>query len=137
MGGLIADEDGRILLVQHVDGLHEFWADKWMLPGGYLKFGENLEDGVKREILEETNLVTEIVEPLPPLDRILSLNGKVTLHVVYVDYRLRIVGGDLKPGSDVARVQWFDAEDIRDNWQDIHLDTQWLFENIGWGDSPH
>lgn len=50
-GAIIEDEQGRILLQRRADN------DTWGIPGGIMEIGETFEDTVKREVLEETNLV--------------------------------------------------------------------------------
>ena len=134
VGAVIIDENDRLLLVQHVPEKKSFWSGKWMIPGGFLEFGEHLEEGVVREVLEETNLHVEILEPVPPLDRIIDENGSPTQHVVYIDYKVRPTGGSLQPGSDVGRAEWFDKERCQQDWKDIHPDTQKLLGLIGWID---
>ena len=46
---------GKTLIVQRSIG-NNIAAGDWELAGGKLEFGESLEDGLKREIFEETHL---------------------------------------------------------------------------------
>lgn len=45
------DGRGRVLLVRQIGGPY---AGAWLLPGGGVDAGESLEDGLRREIREET-----------------------------------------------------------------------------------
>ena len=49
-------EDGQILLVRQKLSDSRLWS----LPGGRLEHGETLEEGMFREMLEETGLVTRV-----------------------------------------------------------------------------
>lgn len=50
---------GKFLLVKRSDN-DSFLPGDWEIPGGKLEFGEQAEDGAKREILEETGLDVKI-----------------------------------------------------------------------------
>ncbi|MCL2213208.1 MAG: NUDIX hydrolase [Oscillospiraceae bacterium] len=51
--GCVEDKDGNILLVKtHHRG--------WEIPGGQIDVGENLEEGVLREILEESGITATV-----------------------------------------------------------------------------
>lgn len=71
----------------------------YALPGGALEFGEALEEGVEREVLEETGLDAEV-------ERLLGVYGDPDRdprgHTISVAYVLRSVGGTLKAGTDAA-----------------------------------
>ena len=54
VGALIYDVSGRMLMIQ----THK-WSNKWGIPGGKIRAGERVEDGLKREIEEETNLTVD------------------------------------------------------------------------------
>ncbi|MCC7206382.1 MAG: NUDIX hydrolase [Anaerolineae bacterium] len=58
--GVIFDSGGRVLLVEHV--FHALYP--WGLPGGWIGRGEDPEDTVRREVLEETGLRIEVLKPL-------------------------------------------------------------------------
>lgn len=131
VGAVILDDDGRTLLVKHIPRRDDFWGDKWMVPGGSLEPGETLEEGVVREVEEETNLRVEVVKHVSTLDRIVREGDEVKLHVVYVDFLVRPVGGELCPGSDVATARWFSRDEIEAHWDEIHVDTRHLLEKIG------
>lgn len=131
IGAVVLDGDGRILLVKHVPKRDDFWGGQWMVPGGGLELGETLEVGVVREVEEETNLKVEVLRHVSTLDRIVMEGDGVKIHVVYVDFLVRPVGGELRPGSDVGTARWFSRDEIEANWDEIHVDTRHLLEKIG------
>jgi len=133
VGAVVLDDDGRILLVKHVPRRGDFWGGQWMVPGGGLELGETLEEGVVREVEEETNLKVEVLRHVSTLDRIVREGDEVKIHVVYVDFLVRPVAGELCPGSDVGTARWFSSDEIEANWEKIHVDTRRLLEKVGFG----
>ncbi|MBV9794872.1 MAG: NUDIX hydrolase [Actinobacteria bacterium] len=100
VSGVITDEDGRALLIQRRDNHH------WELPGGVLELGESIEDGLRREVREETGLV---VEPG-------SLSGvykNVSRGVIALVFRCRATGGQLTTNDEVIAFRWADEDTIR------------------------
>jgi ADP-ribose pyrophosphatase YjhB (NUDIX family) len=131
VGAVIEDDGGRILLVKHKQERAGYWQGKWICPGGELEVGEEIKEGIKREVKEETNLEVELVTPLVPFDRIVKIDGKTSLHVIYIDYVARLVGGELKVGSDAGEALWVDKKNISRMWQELHEDTQRLLTIAG------
>jgi 8-oxo-dGTP diphosphatase len=87
----------------------------WSLPGGLLETGEKLEEGIRREVAEETGLTVEIVSRFDIFERIMrDAEGKPEYHYVLVDYICKITGGDMRPGDDVSRVEWIPCSRLRD-----------------------
>jgi len=126
VGAVIEDETGRILLVKHVPERGGFWQGKWICPGGELELGETIEEGIKREVSEETQLEIDLVRPLHPFDRIVRSDDNVSLHVIYIDYLARLTGGQLRPASDVGEAVWVEKERIPQIWEELHEDTRKL-----------
>ena len=126
VGAVIRDEGGRILLVRHRSERGGFWQGKWICPGGELEFGEMIQEGIMREVREETNLEIKLIQSLPPFQRIARSEGKPSLHVIYIDYLAELKGGILKPGGDVGEALWFTPEEIYQRWEDLHDDTKRL-----------
>jgi len=131
VGALIEDGAGRILLVKHVPERGGFWQGKWICPGGELELGETIEEGIKREVKEETQLDIDLLAPLYPFDRVVKENEGVSLHVIYIDYLARAIGGELKPGSDIGEAMWVDKKRIPEIWEELHDDTKKLLRIAG------
>lgn len=102
VGAVVVDK-GQVLLVRRGQ---EPLKGNWSLPGGMLELGESIEDGVTREVREETGLNVEPVELIELLDRIHREDGQVRYHYVIADYLCRIVGGILHAASDADEVRW-------------------------------
>jgi len=128
VGAVIEDEEGRVLLVRHVPERGGFWQGKWICPGGRLKLGESIEQGIKREVWEETGLEISLITPLVPFERIVKDKGETTLHVIYVDYLAKSAGGEFRAGSDVGEAIWVRRGDIPQIWDELHDDTKRLLE---------
>jgi ADP-ribose pyrophosphatase YjhB (NUDIX family) len=79
----------------------------WSLPGGVLEVGERLEEGIHREVLEETGLEIRINGVVEIFERIMRDEaGRPEYHYVLIDYLCRACGGSLCAASDCARAEW-------------------------------
>lgn len=128
VGAVIRDDAGRVLLVRHVPERNGFWQGRWICPGGRLETGESLTEGVLREVSEETGLQIELQEQLPPFERIVQSNGCTALHVIYIDFLARLVGGNFHADSDVGEGIWVSPEELKGIWDELHEDTIKLLE---------
>src|ERR1700736_977069 len=108
VGGVIID-DGRALLIRRGS---EPLLGEWSIPGGTLELGETLEEGVARELREETGLEVRVLELIEVFDRIYaeSTAGEhetkkgPRFHYVIVDYLCERLSGQPRAASDVTAV---------------------------------
>ena len=66
IGAVVFNEQGRLLLVKRANPPAQ---GKWSLPGGRLESGETSEDGVVREVREETGLDVKVVREVGTIQR--------------------------------------------------------------------
>jgi len=125
---VIEDEAKRILLVKHRRERGGFWQGKWICPGGELEHGETIEEGIRREVREETGLEIALTQALPAFDRVVKEGNEVSLHVIYIDFLAKMTGGRLKPDSDIAEAKWVKKESLPEIWEELHEDTRRLLE---------
>ena len=95
--------DGHILLGRR--GVEPFQG-MWDIPGGFLSPLEHPEDGVVREIREETGLIVRPRELLGIFPDTYGgdNDGVYTLNFYYL---VDIVSGEPHPADDVAELRWF------------------------------
>ena len=102
----IVSKDGRIVLIRR---RNDPFKGSLALPGGFVNYGERLEDCVVREVLEETGLRTEVVG----LVGMYSAPGRDPRgHFVTAVYELRPIGGALKAGDDASSAEWVPVDNI-------------------------
>ena len=116
VGGVIIVA-GRALLIRRGS---EPLLGEWSIPGGMLELGETLEEGVARELLEETGLTVRVIELIEVFDRIYveSTAGAneerkgPRFHYVIVDYLCERIGGEAVAGSDVTDLVFASEEEL-------------------------
>jgi 8-oxo-dGTP diphosphatase len=85
------------------------------IPGGRLEFGEDIEEGLKREIREEIGLIISIEKP----SRVWSLL-KDDLHLVGITFLATYVEGSINLSNEHNSYRWVTKEEILEgeypNW---------------------
>lgn len=103
--------DGRALLIKRGSPPLQ---GQWSIPGGTLELGESLQEGVRRELLEETGIEVKVLGLIEVFDRIFrDTAGKIQYHFVIVDYLCEAVSGEASPASDVTQTAWVTQEDLQ------------------------
>ena len=116
VGGVVID-NGRALLIRRGS---EPLRGEWSIPGGTLELGESLEQGVARELREETGLDVRVLELIEVFDRIFPGDGadssrgkqRPRFHYVILDYLCERQSGELHAGSDVTEVEFATEEEL-------------------------
>lgn len=105
--GAVVIDGTKVLLVRRAN---EPLKGEWSLPGGALEVGETLQQGVVREVLEETGVTVAPAGIVEILDRIVrdEESGRVRYHYVLIDFVCRVTGGSPRMGSDADEVRWVD-----------------------------
>jgi len=108
--GVVFDDDGRLLLVQHSNG------GVWLLPGGAIDPDEAPQDAVVREVWEETGLHVEPVSLCAVLGgpeyRVRYENGDETTYVMSL-FECRRLGGVLRADlEETLDARYFAAADL-------------------------
>lgn len=105
--GVLIMKEGKLLLVQRVMAPE---IGKWSIPAGYLDYGEDPQETAVREVLEETNLTVEITGLVD-----VYYNPKARSQggaSVFILYRAKLLGGNLKAGDDAKAAQFFGPEEL-------------------------
>ena len=95
-------KDTNILLIKRKN---EPFKGKWALPGGFVEYGEKVEDAVLREIKEETGLITRIKEIIGIYS---DPDRDPRGHTVTIVFLLDIINGEISAMDDASIVKFFD-----------------------------
>ncbi len=99
--GLIRQDDKFLVLKRSFDD--DYMPGYWDLPGGTIKFQENILDALNREIVEETNLKVKIGRILFCYD----FPSGPERHQFQIIYECKYLGGEVKLNpEDHEAAQW-------------------------------
>lgn len=98
VAGIVFDDDGRVLAIQRRDN------KQWQPPGGVLELGEGFEDGLRREVLEETGIHVRV-------ERLTGVYKNMNLGVVALVFRCVAIGGTPQATDESQEVQWVEVDE--------------------------
>lgn len=99
VAAVVTNGEGQVLVIKRRD------SGAWQLPGGVLELEERIEDGLRREVWEETGVR---VEPV----RLTGVYKNMKLGVVALVFRARPVEGTPRSTEEAADVAWWTAEEV-------------------------
>ena len=109
VGGVVI-ADGRALLIRRGGPPLQ---GEWSIPGGLLDLGETLEQGVRRELAEETGLEVRVLDLIEVFERVFpDHDGRTKYHFVILDYLCEAVSGEARAASDVTDVAWAGEDEL-------------------------
>ena len=101
---------GRTLLIRRGSAPLE---GQWSIPGGMLELGESIEEGVRRELAEETGIEVRVLELIEVFERVIpGEGGRIRYHFVILDYLCEMVSGEARAASDVIDVAWAGEDEL-------------------------
>jgi 8-oxo-dGTP diphosphatase len=95
----VVDDVGRVLAVRRADN------DHWEPPGGVLELDESIEDGLRREVEEETGLQ---VEPL----RLTGVYKNMSRGIVALVFRCHQTGGRPTSTVEAVELRWLTRNEV-------------------------
>ena len=107
--GALVVRAGRVLLVRRAI---EPFKDHWDIPGGFLNEGEHPEEGVQREVLEETGLRVRLAGFLGIyMDRYGGADAEErTLNIYYLAEP--VDDAEPRAADDASEIGWFAPDEV-------------------------
>lgn len=106
----IIEKDGKILLLKRSEK-YEHLKNQWDIPGGRIKFGEEPEEGLKREIQEETGLELKEIKQILDASTVFKNEEK---HIVRITYLCTVKDGVPKTSHEHTHIAWITKENIKE-----------------------
>jgi 8-oxo-dGTP diphosphatase len=102
VAGIVVRDDGRVLVVQRRDN------GRWEPPGGVLERAETFDEGVRREVLEETGVQVEV-------EHLSGVYKNLTRGIVALVFRCRLATGEATATDEARQVAWFTSDEVREH----------------------
>jgi len=91
-------------------------AGCWAVPGGRVEYGESLGEAVKRELLEETNILAEPLGIIWVSEVLPETYPDVSEHYILIDFLMKPIDvSNPKPSTDALELGFFKLNSIPEN----------------------
>jgi len=101
VGALISNPEGKFLLLKS----HK-WLGKYVIPGGHIELGETMQQALKREIKEETNLDIYDIEFIIFQEFIFDETFWQKGHYIFFDYACKTDSTKVTLNDEAEEYTW-------------------------------
>jgi ADP-ribose pyrophosphatase YjhB (NUDIX family) len=101
VAGVVTNDDGEVLVIRRRDN------GCWEPPGGVLELAETFDDGVRREVLEETGVAVRV-------ERLTGVYKNMKLGVVALVFRCTPEGEPRIATEEAAEVRWMTLDEVHE-----------------------
>lgn len=107
VGALIFNNEKKLFLMSSPK-----WQDKYVVPGGHIEFGETIEQALRREIKEETNLSIFDIEFIAMQEHILGneFHDK-NRHMIMIDHVCKTEDNEIILDKEGSSYVWVTVEE--------------------------
>lgn len=109
VGGLIFNKRGEVLMLRT-----RKWSNLWGIPGGKVKKGESLEEALRRELKEETNLDVADIRFAMVQDWVNPPEFYKPAHFILLNYTCQMNGGTVALNDEAQEYKWLCPRDALD-----------------------
>ena len=106
VGALIINAEEKIFLMKS----HK-WHGQYVIPGGHIELGETMEEALRREVKEETNLDISHIEFLIFQEFIYDKSFWKKDHYIFFDYQCRTDSSDVILNEEAEEYTWVSVEE--------------------------
>jgi nucleoside triphosphatase len=103
VGAFIFNPKGELLLLQS----HK-WPGRYVVPGGHVELGESIEEALRREAREETNLEIKDIHFLCWQEFIYDPSFWKLRHFIFFDYACSTESTDVQLNDEAESFIWVD-----------------------------
>ncbi len=121
VGALILNPREEVLLIK----THK-WKNRWGIPGGKIHEGEKMEEGLKREILEETGLKIREIQFALVQEAVNSPEFYRPAHFILINYFAFSAETRVTLNNEAEAYRWVKAEEALS--MDLNTYTKVLIE---------
>ncbi len=109
VGAFIFNDKGELFLTTGVK-----WHNKYVCPGGRIEAGEKIEDALRREVKEETNMNIEKMEFIGVADGYNVNDGYTNKdnHLIFLDYKAKVKDvKNIKLNDEALNYKWLSIDE--------------------------
>lgn len=107
----IIEKDNKILFIKRSNKYTDL-EDAWDIPGGRLEFGEEPEDGLRREIKEETGLELDQIKQILDATTVFTNEEKQIVRITYF-CTIKETNEDHTISDEHTHAEWVPKEKIK------------------------
>ncbi len=105
----IIENDNKILFIKRSNEYGKI-SNSWDIPGGRTNFGEDPEQGLKREIKEETGLESEEIKKILDASTVFKNQEK---QIVRITYLCTVKDTEIQLSNEHTEMQWIPKQEIK------------------------
>ncbi|HEX5408054.1 MAG TPA: NUDIX domain-containing protein [Pseudonocardiaceae bacterium] len=100
VAGIVVNGEDKVLVIRRRDNGH------WEPPGGILELDETFQEGVRREVHEETGIWVKV-------ERLTGIYKNMKRGIVALVFRCAAEGGVTTSTNESSEVKWMDLERVK------------------------